>query len=61
MLFVLCDVVLLVRQACTGYVYGESTQGQRALYAVGLTGIPVYNVNNNCTLCISSLMQVVMS
>jgi len=32
-----------------GYVYGDSTCGQRALYEVGITGIPVYNVNNNCS------------
>jgi len=31
-----------------GYVYGESTAGNRALYEVGLSGIPIYNVNNNC-------------
>jgi acetyl-CoA acyltransferase len=37
-----------VDQACVGYVYGESTCGQRAVYGLGLTGIPVYNVNNNC-------------
>jgi acetyl-CoA acetyltransferase len=37
-----------VQQACVGYVYGESTSGQRAVYGLGLTGIPVYNVNNNC-------------
>ena len=37
-----------VDQACVGYVYGESTCGQRAVYPLGLTGIPVYNVNNNC-------------
>ena len=37
-----------VEQACAGYCYGESTSGQRALYEVGLTGIPIYNVNNNC-------------
>lgn len=37
-----------VQQACVGYVFGDSTRGQRALYGVGLTGIPVYNVNNNC-------------
>jgi acetyl-CoA acetyltransferase len=36
-----------VEQACVGYVYGDSTCGQRALYTVGLSGIPVYNVNNN--------------
>jgi acetyl-CoA acetyltransferase len=38
-----------VQQACVGYVYGESTCGQRAVYQFGLTGIPVYNVNNNCS------------
>lgn len=37
-----------VEQACVGYCYGESTCGQRAVYGLGLTGIPVYNVNNNC-------------
>jgi acetyl-CoA acyltransferase len=38
-----------VEQACVGYVYGESTSGQRAVYELGLTGIPVVNVNNNCS------------
>lgn len=38
-----------VDQACVGYVYGDSTCGQRAVYGLGLTGIPVYNVNNNCS------------
>src|SRR6266704_1555269 len=38
-----------VEQAVVGYVYGESTCGQRAVYQFGLTGIPVYNVNNNCS------------
>ncbi|XP_060859122.1 sterol carrier protein 2 [Metopolophium dirhodum] len=38
-----------VDQACVGYVYGDSTCGQRALYEVGMTGIPIYNVNNNCS------------
>jgi acetyl-CoA acetyltransferase len=37
-----------VEQACVGYCYGESTCGQRAVYEIGLTGIPIYNVNNNC-------------
>jgi len=39
----------LVQQAYVGYVYGDSTCGQTALYEVGLTGIPVVNVNNNCS------------
>ncbi len=38
-----------LEQAFVGYVYGESTCGQRAVYQLGLTGIPVYNVNNNCS------------
>ncbi|XP_052774336.1 sterol carrier protein 2-like isoform X3 [Mya arenaria] len=38
-----------IEQACVGYVYGDSTCGQRALYQLGMTGIPVYNVNNNCS------------
>ena len=38
-----------VAQAYVGYVYGDSTAGQRALYEVGLTGIPIVNVNNNCS------------
>jgi acetyl-CoA acyltransferase len=37
-----------VEQAYVGYVYGESTSGQRAVYELGMTGIPVVNVNNNC-------------
>jgi len=39
----------LVEEAYVGYVYGESTSGQRAIYELGLTGIPVVNVNNNCS------------
>ncbi|MBR0781887.1 lipid-transfer protein [Bradyrhizobium iriomotense] len=39
----------VVQQAYVGYVYGDSTAGQRALYPVGMTGIPVVNVNNNCS------------
>ena len=38
-----------VQQAYVGYVYGDSTSGQRALYEVGMTGIPIVNVNNNCS------------
>ena len=37
-----------IQQPYAGYVYGDSTSGQRALYPLGLTGIPVINVNNNC-------------
>lgn len=38
-----------VQQAVVGYCYGESTSGERAVYGLGLTGIPIYNVNNNCS------------
>jgi acetyl-CoA acetyltransferase len=38
-----------VQQAYAGYVYGDSTAGQRSLYELGMTGIPVINVNNNCS------------
>ncbi|NWC92987.1 MULTISPECIES: beta-ketoacyl synthase N-terminal-like domain-containing protein [unclassified Pseudomonas] len=39
----------------TGYVYGESTSGQRAAYRLGLTGVPVQNINNNCATGSSAL------
>ena len=38
-----------VEQAYVGYVYGDSTSGQKALYGLGLTGVPIVNVNNNCS------------
>ena len=44
-----------VQQAYAGYVYGDSTCGQKALYHVGMTGIPVINVNNNCATGSSAL------
>ena len=44
-----------VEQAYAGYCYGDSTYGQRALYGLGLTGIPVVNVNNNCSTGSSAL------
>ncbi len=37
-----------VGQAYAGFVYGDSTAGQRALYEVGMSGVPIVNVNNNC-------------
>ncbi|MGB1341038.1 MAG: lipid-transfer protein [Pseudomonadales bacterium] len=45
----------LVQQAYVGYVYGDSTSGQAALYGLGLTGIPMVNVNNNCATGSSAL------
>ncbi len=38
-----------VQQAFVGYVYGDSTCGQKTLYSVGMSGIPIVNVNNNCS------------
>ncbi|MCZ0732847.1 lipid-transfer protein [Phreatobacter sp. AB_2022a] len=38
-----------IEQAYAGYVYGDSTAGQLAIYPIGMTGIPVINVNNNCS------------
>ncbi len=38
-----------IEQAYVGYVYGDSTSGQRALYRLGMTGVPIVNVNNNCS------------
>ncbi|XP_057319332.1 sterol carrier protein 2-like [Microplitis mediator] len=45
-----------IKGAAVGYVYGDSTCGQRALYEVGLTGCPIFNVNNNCSTGSSALM-----
>ncbi|WP_169986867.1 lipid-transfer protein [Microbispora sp. H10836] len=45
-----------VRRAAVGYVFAPSTAGQRALYDVGLTGIPIVNVNNNCATGSTALM-----
>ena len=44
-----------VQQAYAGYVYGDSTAGQKAVYQVGMTGIPVFNLNNNCATGSSAL------
>lgn len=37
-----------IQQAYAGYVYADSTAGQCVLYQLGLTRIPIVNVNNNC-------------
>lgn len=36
-----------VQQAYASYVYGDSCSGQLAIYSTGMTGIPVFNINNN--------------
>jgi len=38
-----------IEQAAVGYCAGDSTCGQRAFYELGTTGVPIYNVNNNCS------------
>ncbi|MFB8135968.1 lipid-transfer protein [Streptomyces mirabilis] len=45
-----------VEQVPVGYCFQPSTAGQRAAYELGLTGVPVYNVNNNCATGSSALM-----
>ncbi|MFC8507405.1 lipid-transfer protein [Streptomyces sp. NPDC057411] len=47
----------LVEQVPVGYCFQASTAGQRAAYELGLTGVPVYNVNNNCATGSSALMM----
>jgi len=44
-----------IEQAYAGYCYGDSTYGQRCLYELGLTGIPIVNVHNNCSTGSSAL------
>src|SRR5206468_2168718 len=47
----------LIDQAVAGYVYADSCAGERALYRVGITGIPITNVNNNCASGSSALFH----
>ncbi|MEV7418488.1 lipid-transfer protein [Streptomyces sp. NPDC089919] len=47
----------LVEQVPVGYCFQASTAGQRAVYELGLTGVPVYNVNNNCATGATALMM----
>src|SRR4051794_21461756 len=45
-----------IEQIAASYVYGDSCSGQRAVAELGLTGVPVYNVNNNCASGSTALM-----
>ncbi|KOT57925.1 MULTISPECIES: lipid-transfer protein [Streptomyces] len=47
----------VVEQVPVGYCHQASTAGQRAVYELGLTGVPVYNVNNNCATGATALMM----
>lgn len=44
-----CDAVQFSKffLATASYMYGGSCCGQRALYEIGLTGIPIFNVSSN--------------
>jgi acetyl-CoA acetyltransferase len=44
-----------VQAAWVGYVYGETVWGQRAVYQLGTTGVPVFNINNACATGSSAL------
>ena len=44
-----------IGQVYVGYVYGDSTAGQAAVYGLGLSGVPIINVNNNCATGSSAL------
>lgn len=50
-LYIFCSILNVWKKKCSG----DSACGQRALYAVGMTGIPIYNVNNNCSTGSSAL------
>lgn len=43
--------------ATCGYVFGDSCAGQRVLYQLGMTQIPIINVNNNCATGSTALYQ----
>ncbi|RIB01777.1 thiolase-like protein [Gigaspora rosea] len=38
-----------IQQVFAGYCFGENTSGQRAVYQLGMTQIPIINANNNCS------------
>lgn len=44
-----------IEQVYAGYVYGDSCCGHRAVYEVGQTGVPIFNVNSNCSTGSSAL------
>ncbi|KAL1129993.1 hypothetical protein AAG570_012936 [Ranatra chinensis] len=46
-----------IRSCCVGYVYGDSTCGQRAVYECGIMEVPVFNVNNNCSTGSTALLM----
>lgn len=48
-----------IQQATASYMYGGSCCGQRALYEIGLTGIPIFNVKTSHFSCVNqNLVQI---
>ncbi|KAB0801340.1 hypothetical protein PPYR_05694 [Photinus pyralis] len=45
-----------IQRAYVGYVYGDSCCGQRVIYESGMTGMPIFNVNNNCSTGATALL-----
>lgn len=37
-----------IQEAWCAYTMGDTSCGQRVLYGLGLTGLPIFNVNNSC-------------
>ncbi len=50
-----------VENAFVGWMYNESCAGQRVLYELGMTGIPIVNVNNACATGSSAFILAVNS
>jgi len=46
-----------VQEAYASYIYGDSTCGQVVMYELGLSGVPIVNVNNNCASGSTALWQ----
>jgi acetyl-CoA acyltransferase len=46
-----------IEEVFAGYVYGDSSAGERAVYELGMTGVPITNVNNNCSTGSTALFQ----
>lgn len=44
-----------IGQVYAGYIYADSCAGQAAVYPLGLSGVPIFNVNNNCATGSSAL------
>jgi acetyl-CoA acetyltransferase len=47
-----------IQQVAAGYCFADTTAGQRAVSELGLTGVPVLNVNNACATGSSALYIV---